>query len=193
MPRFGFRGAKKRSVITLADRARDAGQWELAAGFYREALHRKPENPPIWVQYGHVLKEAGHLLEAETAYRRAIAYNENDADSYLQLGHVLKIQGKQEEAGAAYLRAFALDPSLDDAVFELAPFGWPKAYRSALLRGMLGREFTDAQTSSTMTGASLDRLAPVAPLAQSMEARGKLPLRDRSRRATSSPPMKTSR
>src|SRR6516165_5658024 len=33
------------SVISLADRARDAGQWELAAAYYRTALRRKPENP----------------------------------------------------------------------------------------------------------------------------------------------------
>jgi hypothetical protein len=123
MPRFGWKRAKP-SVITLADRARDASQWELAAAFYRDALNRKPENPPIWVQYGHALKEAGHLLEAETAYRRAIAYREQDADSHLQLGHVLKIQGKQEEARAEYLRAFALDSSLDGASAESAQLGW---------------------------------------------------------------------
>ena len=55
----------KPSVITLADRARDAGQWELAATYYQRALGRKPKNPPIWVQYGHVLKESGHLADAE--------------------------------------------------------------------------------------------------------------------------------
>ena len=54
MPLFTRKRAKP-SVITLADWARDAGQWELAAMYYRTALRRKPKNPPIWVQYGHVL------------------------------------------------------------------------------------------------------------------------------------------
>src|SRR5260370_41607312 len=110
MPRF--RGKRmKPSVITLADRGRDTGQWEMAAEFSRAALRRKPENPSIWVQYGHALKESGHLAEAEKAYRTALVYDPRIADSHVQLGHVLKIQGKKEEARAAYLRAVAFDPS----------------------------------------------------------------------------------
>ncbi len=135
MPRFR-RNRTKPSVITLADRARDTGQWERAAEYYREALRRNAQNPPIWVQYGHVLKETGYLAEAEKAYRTALAYDPRIADSHVQLGHVLKIQGKKEEARAAYLRAFALDPSLGGAPFELAGLGWSDAHFSEL-RGML--------------------------------------------------------
>jgi hypothetical protein len=100
------------SAITLADRARDTGQWELAARHYREALDRNPRNPPIWVQYGHVMKEWGFAAEAERAYRRAIELDPKAADPHLQLGHALKIQGKRAEAADAYRWALALDPSL---------------------------------------------------------------------------------
>ena len=110
-------------TITLADRARDGRQWELAARHYRDALRRDPNNAPIWVQYGHALKESGYLPEAEWAYRTALALDQTVADSYLQLGHVLKIQDRREEAQAAYLRAYALDSSLEDALIELAQFG----------------------------------------------------------------------
>jgi tetratricopeptide (TPR) repeat protein len=137
---WGCRNIRKRakpSVITLADRARDAGQWELAVTYYRIAVRRKPKNPPIWVQYGHVLKQSGELAEAERAYRTAVAYDQSVADSHLQLGHVLKLQGKKEEARAAYLRAFALDRSLEGASFELSQLGWSEAHFSGL-RGMLG-------------------------------------------------------
>jgi tetratricopeptide (TPR) repeat protein len=131
MPRFGQKRAKP-SIITLADQARDQGQWERAAGFYQKALQRKPQNPPIWVQYGHVRKEAGYLSEAERAYRTAITYNPGSADAYLQLGHVLKIQGKKEEARASYLCAAALDPSLDGVSLEFSQLGWSEAHVSAL-------------------------------------------------------------
>src|ERR1700738_2702451 len=131
MPRLGRVRAKPR-VITLADRARDACQWKRAAGYYREALRRNPKNPPIWVQYGHVLKESGHLVDAEKAYRMAIAYDRCIADSYLQLGHVLKLQGKRDDARAAYLRAAALDPSLVGAALGLGGLGWSEAHISAL-------------------------------------------------------------
>jgi tetratricopeptide (TPR) repeat protein len=116
------------SVMSLADRARDAGQWELAAGYYRAALRRKPDNSAIWVRYGHVLKESGHLAEAEWAYQVGVAYDQSVADSHLQLGHALKLQGKREEALAAYMRAFALDPSLEGARLELAKLGWIEAH-----------------------------------------------------------------
>lgn len=152
MPRLGRMRAKP-SVITLADRARDACQWKRAAGYYREALRRNPQNPPIWVQYGHVLKESGHLIEAERAYRTAVAYGLCNADSHLQLGHVLKIQGKNEDARAAYFRAIALDPSLDGASFEMAEIGWSKAHFSEL-RGMLFMDMAGPMALASVHGTS---------------------------------------
>src|SRR5947209_19386750 len=122
MLRFG-RTRPKQSVITLADRARDRGQWEHAAGYYRLALRRNPLNPPIWVQYGHVLKETGHLAEAEKAYRTAIAQDRRSADAHVHLGHVLKMQGKNEQARSAYLRALAIDPSLHFNSFDFPQVG----------------------------------------------------------------------
>src|SRR5438067_13838447 len=97
------------SIITRADRARDIRQWELAARLYRKALNRNPKNPPIWLQYGHALKESGKPTEAESAYRIAIGYQPGDADAHLHLGHVLKLQGKGCDAEAAYLRGLAID------------------------------------------------------------------------------------
>jgi glycosyltransferase involved in cell wall biosynthesis/tetratricopeptide (TPR) repeat protein len=125
---------RKRSVTPLADRARDSGQWELAAQLYRKALHRNPQSQAIWVQYGHALKECGELrnpeqlAQAEMAYRRAVSLDPSVADTYLQLGHVLKLQGKREEAEAAYLRAFALDPSMPYPLQELSGLGWSETH-----------------------------------------------------------------
>lgn len=131
MLRIGWKPAKP-SVITLADQARDAGQWRLAAAHYQKALRRNPRNPPIWVQYGHVLKEAGRLTEAEAAYRMALAYDPRSADSHLQLGVALKLQGKKEQAEAAYMRALAIAPSLNGLSLELSQLGWSKAHISEL-------------------------------------------------------------
>lgn len=125
MPRFGLDRARP-SLITLADRARDAGQWEQAALHYRKALHRNPRNSPIWVQYGHALKETGHVTEAEGAYRKATELDPNAADPHLQLGHVLKLQRRRNDAVAAYLRALDLDPTLRTASLELVALGWTR-------------------------------------------------------------------
>src|SRR5438876_4036831 len=95
-------------AITLADQARDAEQWDIAAGYYRKSLDHDPHNWAIWVQYGHALKESHRLAEAEAAYRRALAGEPEVADFHLQLGHVLKLQGQTEAAKAAYRRALVM-------------------------------------------------------------------------------------
>jgi tetratricopeptide (TPR) repeat protein len=126
--------ARARTVIASADRARDARRWARAARLYRRALARNPENPPIWVQYGHALKEAGRHEQAEAAYRSAIRCDPSSADAHLQLGHVLKIRGKPGEAELCYLLAAAFDPSMPDSFRELRGLGWSGFAASELRR-----------------------------------------------------------
>ena len=111
-PRLPFARPKSglRSGIARADRARNAGQWPLAARYYRQALSEEPELPAVWVQYGHVLKELGDLAAAVAAYRESLRLDPEHADTHLQLGHALRLQGEIEGAEAAYLSAAALDP-----------------------------------------------------------------------------------
>jgi tetratricopeptide (TPR) repeat protein len=105
-----------------------------AARYYRKALDQNPDNPPIWVQYGHALKESGNPSEAEGAYRKSLKLDGQVADTHLQLGHALKIQGRKIEASAAYLRALALDPALEKAAAELKDLGWTKGRIQLALR-----------------------------------------------------------
>ena len=120
------------SVIPLADQALVAGQWPIAAGYFRTVLDNNPKAPLIWVKYGHALREVGELAQAETAYRNALSIEWAVADSHLQLGHVLKMQGKEEDAEASYLRAFALDPSKPCPLQELSRLGWSEGELSDL-------------------------------------------------------------
>ena len=110
-PRLPFVLAKGglRSGIARADRARDAGQFPLAARYYRQALSEEPELPAIWVQYGHMLLQLGDVTGAEAAYRESLRLDPENADTHLQLGHALNRQGQAEAAEAAYLSAAALD------------------------------------------------------------------------------------
>ena len=124
----------EKASIAQADRARDARDWAAAARYYRKALDQNPDNPPIWVQYGHALKESGSLAEAEDAYRKSLELDDKVADTHLQLGHALKIQGRKIEASAAYLCALALDPALEHAAIELKALGWTKGRIQLALR-----------------------------------------------------------
>jgi glycosyltransferase involved in cell wall biosynthesis len=114
----------EKAFISRADKARDSRDWLSAARYYRKALDQRRENPAIWVQYGHALKESGNVTEAEDAYRKSLDLDADVADTHLQLGHALKIQDRRIEASAAYLRALVLDSALDHATSELKGLGW---------------------------------------------------------------------
>ena len=177
LPRLGLRRGKP-DFVTLADRARDAGQWELAAQLYRKALDRYPRNSGTWVQYGHALKESGELrapdklAQAEKAYRTALSLDPGAADTYVQLGHVLKLQGKTEEAQGAYLRAFALDPSSQFAQEELRGQGWSETHLAELRRLM----------SPTSAPMAVDRSVAGDPGERSSAAGGGEPMPVRGER-----------
>lgn len=119
--------------VVLADRARDAGDWALAARHYREALAKNPGDAAIWIQYGHALKEAGNVSEAERAYRQAIEIDGRNADGHLQLGHVLKMQDRRDDAAAAYMRSLMLDRALPPAAGELLVLCWDRGAPTARL------------------------------------------------------------
>ncbi len=106
----------------MGDAARDRRDWSEAARHYRAHLEREPEDAGILVQLGHMLKEGGDLLSAESAYRRAMAMRPEDHDIPLQLGHALKLQGRLDEAREAYGLSDALAP-VNHAALELERMG----------------------------------------------------------------------
>jgi len=130
-------GAKRPSVITSADRARAAGNWQVAADHYATALRRNPHNGPIWIQHGHALRESGRVAEAEQSYRQAISCNQQDPDGHLHLGHALKLQMKSEAAISSYLRAAALGAGFD-ATEGLRGLGWGAAELAELRYAITG-------------------------------------------------------
>ena len=103
--------AKLGEAIGAADAARDARNWPNAAQFYRKALDIDGSLAPIWVQYGHALKESHNLTEAEAAYRQSLAINDQIADTHLQLGHLLKILDRKADAIESYNKALQLTPN----------------------------------------------------------------------------------
>jgi tetratricopeptide (TPR) repeat protein len=122
-PRLPFARAKSglRSGIARADRARDAGQFPLAARYYRQALSEEPELPAIWVQYGHMLIQLGDVTAAEAAYRESLRLDPGNADTHIQLGRALDLLGRAEDAEAAYLSAAALDRHKPEPGAEAEP------------------------------------------------------------------------
>jgi tetratricopeptide (TPR) repeat protein len=170
------RKRNQETALALADRARDGGDWALAARHYRDVLAKNPGRAAIWIQYGHALKESGNVAEAEKAYRQAIEIDGRNADSHLQLGHILKLQGRREDAVAAYFRALALEQPLSPAAGELLALCWERGEATARLEAAWNPNipaFLNCVASVRAMAHEQERLArAVEELRRDLEARG---------------------
>ena len=106
-------------LLAEGNRLRDQRAWADAAEAYGQYLRLCGEDGPIWVQYGHCLKEAGDPKGALLCYREAERLLPEDADIQLQIGHALKLLDRVEEALGAYAMALSLDPTNPYARREL--------------------------------------------------------------------------
>jgi glycosyltransferase involved in cell wall biosynthesis len=77
-------------------------RWAEAARMWRRLIN-EASPPELWMQFGHALKEAGHLRAAGDAYRKALK-NES-LDSLIQMAHYQKAVGHFEEAENFYRAA----------------------------------------------------------------------------------------
>ncbi len=82
----GSEKEKASKLLSEADQARDARKWSEAAELYAGYLKLRSAEAPIWVQYGHALKESGKLDEAESAYGQSLLLSPETPDTHLQLG-----------------------------------------------------------------------------------------------------------
>ena len=109
-----------RGLIARANRARDFGNYRLAAALFEEVLLIDPRNSRIHKQCGHMWKEAGELSLAEARYLAAARLAPHDPDLALQMGHFYKVAGRIGDAHASYRRALSLSPGWREAEAELA-------------------------------------------------------------------------
>lgn len=98
------------SELAEAEKARAAGQRDVAEAHLQRALDATPENVAVLraLAVAHLAK--GELEDAEARARQAAALDPQDAAVLAVLGDVLEAQGRYREAGAAYARAVAVDP-----------------------------------------------------------------------------------
>jgi ADP-heptose:LPS heptosyltransferase len=152
------------ALVKRADAARDQRRFREAATLYEEALAVGRDRPGIFVQAGHMRKEAGDLGLAEQHYQEAAKRLPEDADLALQLGHFYKVLGRVHDAATQYQRALALKPGwavADDELANLAKSGVVVA-GSADEAGGEGRFGVDLETADVNLQRALtyDSLVP---------------------------------
>lgn len=96
--------------IDAGDACRDAGRWREAAAHYRRAVEIQPKRRPIWIQLGHMEKEAGRPEAALEAYRRASQLPGTDGEAFYHHGLLARALGKFLLAKASFAQAFRENP-----------------------------------------------------------------------------------
>lgn len=90
-------------------------RYETACTLIVQALARKPDFADAHSNLGNVLREMGHLDEAEKSFRKAINVNPKFTMAHYNLGNVLMSRKKPKEAAESFERAIAGNPRLAEA------------------------------------------------------------------------------
>lgn len=106
--------------IRAADSARALQNWNKAALYYREALALEPHLYHLWIQLGHMEKEAGAIERATAAYEEAARLKIKNVEPLLHLGHMAKAWWQPNDAAAYFIKALLRDPGNLQALSELA-------------------------------------------------------------------------
>ena len=113
-------------AIRLRTAARNAARnhdWARACDAYRAYLDRRPDDAKAWVQYGHVVKDAGDLEAAIGAYGRALDIEPLAAEIWWHLSYCCKSLGDRAGAINCCVRAAALNPDFTEATENLIAWG----------------------------------------------------------------------
>jgi tetratricopeptide (TPR) repeat protein len=105
------------------------GDFDEAIQLYERVLQRAPNQPRVWVSYGHMLKTVGRLEDGIAAYRQATAIQPTLGEAWWSLAN-LKTVGFNEDDLAA-MRSALVQPGLGaDDRFQL-DFALGKALHDA--------------------------------------------------------------
>ena len=105
------------------------GDYDEAIALYREVLDRRPDQPKIWMSYGHALKTVGKLEEAIDAYRHGLDIDPALGEIWWSLANLKTVRFDEADIGRMkqalqspglsednrFHLDFALGKALDDA------------------------------------------------------------------------------
>jgi tetratricopeptide (TPR) repeat protein len=91
----------------------NVGDYHESIAVYEAVLRDFPEQPKIWMSYGHSLKTAGRQSDSIAAYRRAIAMQPTLGEAYWSLANLKTFRFTEDDV-AAIDRAFKVPDLSDD-------------------------------------------------------------------------------
>ncbi|UVO51616.1 sulfotransferase [Sphingomonas sp. SUN019] len=88
------------------------GGFEGAIGLYERVLADAPQQPKVWMSYGHVLKTVGRQVDGVAAYRRALALKPDLGEAWWSLANLKTV--RFDEGDIAAMEAALADPAIGD-------------------------------------------------------------------------------
>ncbi|WP_269623718.1 tetratricopeptide repeat-containing glycosyltransferase family protein [Prochlorococcus marinus] len=111
--------SSKEKIINKAIQFHLKGNIKEATKYYQYCINQGFNDHRVFSNYGSILKDLGHLKEAETSTRKAIELKPDYADAYSNLGIILKNLGNLQEAEISTRKAIELKPDYADAYSNL--------------------------------------------------------------------------
>ncbi len=99
----------------LAELEVASGRVSSAAGYYREALRRSPENRKALLSLALTSREAGNAALAREYLGKAMLYHGDNPQVFYYAGYIASLEGSQEEAERHARTALTLRPDYDEA------------------------------------------------------------------------------
>ena len=99
---------------------RELDQLDEAARAMRVSLRLDPFNPDVWCNLGLVAHAHENFEQAKRYYLHSIQLDQQHAEGWVNVGMALLEELKPEEALSALTQGHKLDPSLPDALFNMA-------------------------------------------------------------------------
>jgi tetratricopeptide (TPR) repeat protein len=86
------------------------GSYDEAIALYEQVLARLPDQPKVWMSYGHVLKTVGRQQDSIAAYRCAIAAAPTLGEAWWSLANLKTVRFSDDDVAA--MRSALEDPAL---------------------------------------------------------------------------------
>jgi tetratricopeptide (TPR) repeat protein len=111
--------ASKDQLLSRADAAFAAGQYDKAEKEYRELLRLAPEDPTALRQLGSLYTDQGKIVQAYPLLKKAAELNPDDPDTQVKLGRILVSGGEYTLARDAALQVLEKQPGNEQALLLL--------------------------------------------------------------------------
>jgi len=105
------------------------GGFDEAIRIYEEVLARAPNQPRVWLSYGHMLKTVGRQAEGIDAYRKAIELEPDLGEAWFSLSNLKTV--KFDEGDIAAMQASLEKPGLGEEDRFHLDFALGKAFHDA--------------------------------------------------------------